>query len=83
VIALLFLGAKDHRIGAGDLDDMRKQYVRLNVETSRNILKHYQSRKAAAAVESDQGCLDSILDDLCSWNFADIAILRMTFVGVS
>ena len=53
-MALLFLGAKDYRIGAGDLDDMRKQYVRLDVETSRSILKHYQSRKAAAAVESDQ-----------------------------
>lgn len=58
--ALLFLGAKDHRIGAGDLDDMRKQYVRLDVETSRSILRHYQSRKTAAAVESDQRRLSQL-----------------------
>ena len=59
-MALLFLGAKDHRIGAGDLDDMRKQYVRLDVQTSRSILKHYQSRKAAAAAESDQSRLPQL-----------------------
>lgn len=45
-MALLFLGAKDHRISAGRLDDMKEQYARLNVETSRNVLRHYQSRKS-------------------------------------
>ena len=53
-MALLFLGAKDHRISAGDLDDMRDEYARLNIETSRSVLRLYQSRKNAAAVDSDQ-----------------------------
>lgn len=53
-MALLFLGATDHRISAGDLDDMRGEYARLNIETSRSVLRLYQSRKNAAAVETDQ-----------------------------
>ena len=53
-MALLFLGAKDHRISSRDLDDMREEFARLNTETSRSILRFYQSRKNAAAVESDQ-----------------------------
>ena len=53
-MALLFLGAKDHRISAAHLDDMREQYARLNIETSRSVLRLYQSRKSAIAVESDQ-----------------------------
>ena len=53
-MALLFLGAKDYRISAGDLDDKRQEYARLNTETSRSVLRLYQSRKHAAAVESDQ-----------------------------
>jgi uncharacterized protein (DUF2336 family) len=52
-MALLFLGAEDHRISAGDLDNMREEYARLNTETSRSVLSLYQSRKSAAAVESD------------------------------
>jgi hypothetical protein len=51
-MALLFLGAKDHRISAGRLEDMKEQYARLNIETSRNVLRHYQSRKSA--VEPNQ-----------------------------
>ena len=53
-MALLFLGAKDHRISAGHLDHMREQYARLNIDTSRNVLRLYQSRKSAAAAELDQ-----------------------------
>jgi hypothetical protein len=53
-MALLFLGAKDHRIAIGDLDHMREEYARLNIETSRSVLRLYQSRKSAAAAESDQ-----------------------------
>jgi uncharacterized protein (DUF2336 family) len=51
-MSLLFLGAKDHRIGACDLDDMREQFACLNTETSRSVLKFYQSRKSAAAADS-------------------------------
>jgi hypothetical protein len=46
-MALLFLGAKDHRIASGRLDGLKDQYARLNIETSRNVLQHYQSRKSA------------------------------------
>ena len=53
-MALLFLGAKDHRIPAGDLDDMKEEFARLNIETSRGVLRAYQSRRNATAVEQDQ-----------------------------
>jgi uncharacterized protein (DUF2336 family) len=53
-MALLFLGAKDHRISAGHLEDMKDQYARLNVDTSQDVLRLYQSRKGAIAAELDQ-----------------------------
>jgi uncharacterized protein (DUF2336 family) len=53
-ISLLFLGAKDHRISAGRLDDMRDEYARLNVETSQSVLSFHRTRKKAAAHELDQ-----------------------------
>ena len=46
-MSLLFLGAKDHRITAKDLKDLESEFGRLNVETSRSVLKFYQSRKNA------------------------------------
>jgi uncharacterized protein (DUF2336 family) len=54
-MSLLFLGAKDHRITAKDLKDLEKEYGRLNVETSRSVLKFYQSRKTTGAADSDLG----------------------------
>lgn len=53
-MALLFLGAKDYRISARNLDDMREEFARLETGTSRDVLRFYQSRRNAAAVESDQ-----------------------------
>jgi uncharacterized protein (DUF2336 family) len=53
-MSLLFLSAKDYRILAGDLDDLREEFASLNTETSRSVLRLYQSRKDAAAIESDQ-----------------------------
>jgi len=53
-MSLLFLGAKNHRIPSGDLDDLKEEFGRLNAETSKGILKVYQSRKDAASVETDQ-----------------------------
>ena len=44
-MALLFLGAKDHRITARDFSDMEREFNRLNVESSRSVLEFYQSRK--------------------------------------
>ena len=48
-MALLFLGAKDHRITASDLRTLETDYARLNVETSRSVLAFYQSRKNGTA----------------------------------
>ena len=44
-MALLFLGARDHRITAQDLRDLEGEFGRLNVGTSRSVLQFYQSRK--------------------------------------
>jgi hypothetical protein len=46
-MSLLFLGAKDHRITAQDLNDLEREFSRLNVKTSRSVLEFYQSRKNA------------------------------------
>jgi hypothetical protein len=53
-MSLLFLGAPDHRIVSQDLDIMRREFADLNVETSRSVLKTYQSRKHAAAADSGE-----------------------------
>src|SRR5437588_10157960 len=50
-MSLLFLGAKDHRITARDLDDTEKEFGGLNVETCRSVLKFYQSRKNAGRTD--------------------------------
>jgi uncharacterized protein (DUF2336 family) len=44
-MALLFLGAKDHRITAKDLKELEGEFNRLNIKTSRSVLEFYQSRK--------------------------------------
>ena len=44
-MSLLFLGAPDHRIVSNDLNNMKREFSDLNVETSRSVLKTYQSRK--------------------------------------
>ena len=49
MMALLFLGAKDHRITASDLRKLESDYDRLNIETSRSVLAFYQSRKNGTA----------------------------------
>jgi hypothetical protein len=50
-MSLLFLGAKNHRITAQDLNDLEREFGRLNLETSRSVLKFYQTRKNAAGSE--------------------------------
>jgi uncharacterized protein (DUF2336 family) len=54
-MAVLFLGARDHRIVAKDLNRLEDEYRRLNVETSRSVLKLYQSRKNARDTDSELG----------------------------
>jgi hypothetical protein len=51
-MSLLFLGAKDHRITAKDLNDLKNEFGRLNVETSRSVLEFYKSRKNAGGADS-------------------------------
>ena len=51
-MALLFLGAKDHRITAQDLHDLESEFGRLNVETSRSVVTFYQSRKNAGSANA-------------------------------
>jgi len=52
IMALLFLGAKDHRITAKDLKDLESEFGHLNVATSRSVLQFYQSRKNDAAASA-------------------------------
>jgi uncharacterized protein (DUF2336 family) len=54
-MSLLFLGAKDHRITAHDLRALESEFGRLNVETSRSVLRVYQSRKNSGAADSEPG----------------------------
>lgn len=49
MMALLFLGAKDHRITASELKRLETDYGNLNIETTRSVLAFYQSRKNGTA----------------------------------
>jgi uncharacterized protein (DUF2336 family) len=49
MMALLFLGAKDHRITASELKRLETDYENLNIETTRSVLAFYQSRKNGTA----------------------------------
>jgi len=53
-MALLFLRAKDHRIKASDLEDMKAQFSELTLEASRQVLTFFQSRKQAASAQLDE-----------------------------
>ena len=50
-MALLFLGAKDHRISAGNLDRMSEEFARLDREACQSVLQLYRARRHAAEVE--------------------------------
>jgi hypothetical protein len=51
-MAVLFVAAKDHRITARDLADLEREFGRLNVTTSKSILKFYQSRRDTDPAEA-------------------------------
>ena len=51
-MAMLFLGAKDHRITASELRSLENDYDRLNIETSRSVLAFCQSRKTGTAIDA-------------------------------
>ena len=44
-MALLFLGARDHRISSGALEAKKQEFERLSAQAARSILEFYQSRK--------------------------------------
>jgi uncharacterized protein (DUF2336 family) len=46
-MSLLFLGAKGHRLASRELKDLKNEFGRLNIETSRSVLKSHPSRKNA------------------------------------
>ena len=52
-MSLLFLGSKDHRISAGNLDNLKEEFSHLSAETSQSVLRFYQSRKSLAVAESE------------------------------
>jgi uncharacterized protein (DUF2336 family) len=49
VMSLLFLGARDYRIKAGELESLRDEFARLNTKTSRDVLSFYRSRQRPGA----------------------------------
>jgi uncharacterized protein (DUF2336 family) len=59
-MSLLFLGAKDHRIKSHVLESLREEFARLNTKTSQEVLSFYQSRKHAAAAQSDRNRLPQL-----------------------
>jgi uncharacterized protein (DUF2336 family) len=48
-MSLLFLGAPNYRITAGDLDRLKLDFQRLNIQTSQRVLATYRSRKETAS----------------------------------
>jgi uncharacterized protein (DUF2336 family) len=52
-MSLLFLGARDHRIASTELKDLKDEFGRLNIETSRGVLKSYQSRNTPGDASPD------------------------------
>jgi uncharacterized protein (DUF2336 family) len=52
-MSLLFLRAKDHRISARNLDQLREEFLRLNTETSRTVLSFYKSRRDTSQAASN------------------------------
>lgn len=48
-MALLFLGAANYRITAGDLDRLNRDFLRLSGDHSRQVLALYRSRREPAA----------------------------------
>jgi hypothetical protein len=51
-LALLFLGAKDHRITASELRELECDFGRIRVETSQSVLEFYRSRTNPGAADT-------------------------------
>jgi hypothetical protein len=48
-MALLFLRAKDHRINARALDDLKRDFVKLDQQACRGVVQTYHSLRSAGA----------------------------------
>ncbi|HWJ20040.1 MAG TPA: DUF2336 domain-containing protein [Geobacterales bacterium] len=48
MMSLLFLGAPNYKISARDLDALKVKFSHLTVETAKNLIRLYQSRKATS-----------------------------------
>ena len=51
-MSLLFLSATNYQIAAGELEDLKQEFTKLNIETSKTVMEFYRSRKAASAKNS-------------------------------
>jgi uncharacterized protein (DUF2336 family) len=51
-MSLLFLGAPNYRITAGELERMKNDFRKLNVETSKHVLSVYRSRSDGAVEDA-------------------------------
>jgi hypothetical protein len=49
------LGAPNHRIAAGDLDELKFEFLKLNVDTCLRVMGVYRSRREATASGSGSG----------------------------
>jgi Uncharacterised protein conserved in bacteria (DUF2336) len=52
-MALLFLGASDHRISVTDLEGAKQKFAGLSAEMSRGVLEAYKLRKRTASLDFD------------------------------
>ena len=48
-MALLFLGAPHYTISSHELDDLKDQFTRLHVSSSKDVLSHYRNRRLKVA----------------------------------
>jgi hypothetical protein len=52
-MALLFIGAKHHRIKESELDSRKEEFACFNTETSQEALSSCRSRKHASSTQSE------------------------------
>jgi uncharacterized protein (DUF2336 family) len=52
-MALLFLGAKEHRVNARDLEKLEAEFKRLDAATSRQVLEYHRSRQHSSVNDAD------------------------------
>jgi uncharacterized protein (DUF2336 family) len=51
-MSLLFLSATNYQIASGELEYLKQEFLKLNIETSKTVVEFYRSRKAASVKNS-------------------------------